>query len=181
MSELSNLESLRLLILDVDGVLTDGHTWQDANGVSRRYFSVRDTMGIRSLKKAGVQIAVLCSTMCEEIRGHLEFVGVDAIIDGSERNQAIAELQKRFQLERENIGYMSADANVAENTVLIKNGVGFLFTVEPASKPLKAVAHFTSARAGGDGAVLEVCNLIRNYKQQEFETNSKMNDRAVGL
>jgi len=56
---LGRLSMIKLVVFDVDGVFTDGRTWQDANGAWRRYFSVRDTMGIRALRKAGTRVAVV--------------------------------------------------------------------------------------------------------------------------
>ena len=162
MSGVERLQSLKLVIFDVDGVFTDGRTWQDTSGVWRRYFSVRDTMGIRALRKAGYKIAVVTTETSEEVRAHMAFVGVDEFADACfDKALTITELLAKYDVDANGAAYMSADACDID----LFETIGFGATVPTARTELQRAARFVTSRAGGDGAVLEICNYILQNAQ----------------
>lgn len=157
MSDIVSLSSLKLVIFDVDGVFTDGRTWQDARGFWRRRFSVRDTMGVRALRKAGLTAIVVTSAAAHEIRHHMGFVGVDEFHDDcSDKRRLITEIAKRHGAEFSEIAIMTAD----EKDLELVRDLGCVITVPSAAPELLLVSRFVTASGGGDGAVLEACGMI---------------------
>jgi 3-deoxy-D-manno-octulosonate 8-phosphate phosphatase (KDO 8-P phosphatase) len=148
------------LILEVDGVLTDGQTWQDYQGVWRRYFSVRDSMGLRALKKAGVRVAVVTSLAAHDLQEHVSFVGIEDLHEAcDDKAAAIGALLAKYGLAYDDVAFMSED----EKDIEQMRRVGFAFTVPTASDALRNVATVVTSKTGGDGAVLEICSLILQH------------------
>lgn len=153
----SRFRNIKLIVFDVDGVLTDGRTWQDARGAWRRSFSVRDAMGIRALKKAGVRVAVITAAKSNDIREHMSFVGIDDFFEDCEdKAPALEQLVDRFGVSSSEVGWMTAD--VQDRSIACD--LGCLITVPSAPSELKNASHHVTSSSGGDGAVLEICSLI---------------------
>jgi 3-deoxy-D-manno-octulosonate 8-phosphate phosphatase (KDO 8-P phosphatase) len=155
--ELLRLKDLKLLILDVDGILTDGQTWQDYHGSWRRYFSVRDSMGLRALKKAGVRVAVITSATGNDVRDHLTFIGIEDYVSAcDDKAPLIGQLLEKYGFKPDQAALMSEEPLDLE----IMKGLGFGFTVPSANESMREAASLVTSKSGGDGAVLEVCGLI---------------------
>jgi 3-deoxy-D-manno-octulosonate 8-phosphate phosphatase (KDO 8-P phosphatase) len=138
---------VRVVFFDVDGVFTDGNTWQDQSGQWCRSFSVRDTMGIRALRKAGLKVCVLTPVLSTEIRAHFERVGVDVFKDHClDSRLAHEQILKALGLTLENAAFVTEGA---------KRAVVELRT--------KDASLYVASRSGGDGAVLEISNLILQH------------------
>lgn len=151
-------------MFDVDGVFTDGRTWQDTSGTWRRYFSVRDTMGIRALRRAGFKIAVVTTETSEEVRAHMAYVGVDEFHDGCfDKSLTITETMDRLGIGAGETAFVSTDSCDAG----LFESIGFGATTSTARNDLQRVARYVTARVGGDGAVLEICNLILQHMRRE--------------
>lgn len=166
----NRLRNVKLVVFDVDGVFTDGRTWQDANGAWKRYFSVRDTMGIRALRKAGHRVAVVTSGSSEEIRAHFSFVGVDEFHEGCfDKALTVTELMNALSLDASEVAVVSEDACDAS----LFETLGFSATVPTARPELQRVARYVTTRVGGDGAVLEICNLVLQHTQKGEATSSQ--------
>jgi 3-deoxy-D-manno-octulosonate 8-phosphate phosphatase (KDO 8-P phosphatase) len=157
---------LKMLVIDADGVLTDGMTWQDPEGAWRRYFSVRDGIGLRALRKAGIAVAVLCSSIEQDLRDHMEHSGVEELIEAataSARAEAIEALCAKQGLAIDEVGYVSQ----REEDLAVMSAMGAAFSLPTASLLVQSAATFVSSRQGGDGAVLEITNFIlQNYHSQ---------------
>lgn len=173
----NRLHSIKLVVFDVDGVFTDGRTWQDMNGAWRRYFSVRDTMGVRALRKAGFRVAVVTSASADEVRAHMAFVGVDEFHEGCfDKALTVTEMMTTLGLSAAEVAYVSEDAC---DSALFET-LGFAATV-PTSRPeLQRTARYVTARNGGDGAVLEICNLILQHSRRG-EAGSTRGPRVASL
>jgi 3-deoxy-D-manno-octulosonate 8-phosphate phosphatase (KDO 8-P phosphatase) len=172
-SVFDRLQTIRVLILDVEGVLTDGHTWQDARGMYRHSFSVRDTMGIRALRKAGIKVAVLSSEFSSgnssEIVQHLNFVGVDeARIGCKDKASELVHLKDQLGFDWPEVAYVTHDKAVS--SLMTKVGCGISIVGAPAE--LASASCFVTARSGGDGAILEVCNLILQHSRIASESRA---------
>ncbi len=156
-----SLKQLKMIIFDVDGVFTDGRAWQAADGSQRRAFSVRDTMGIRALRKAGYKIGVISSAEAEEIRAHVGYVGVDSFVEAkSDRSRALASMLAEFGVDSSEACFVT-DLEADKELLL---GVGFSVALPSASDETQRAARFVTSRNGGDGAVLEISNLILQHK-----------------
>ncbi len=137
------LARVHVLFCDVDGVFTDGKAWQDQTGQWRRTFSVRDTMGLRALRKAGFKICILTPAISTEIRAHFEKVGVDVFKDDvNDVRAAHDHILRAYGLTLEHAAFLT---ETAFNTVELRTKDGSLYV---------------TSRAGGDGAILEISNLI---------------------
>ena len=150
-------KDIQLLVLDVDGVMTDGRAYQDSAGLWRRTFSVRDSIGIRALMRAGIAVAVFAENESPEVRAHVQSLGVlDFFENCANKTAVIQELLKKFQLVDTQIAFVSENSNDENLFRCLACGV----TVDGADSALQLAAHFVTSHRGGDGAVLEVCNLI---------------------
>ena len=167
------LQNVKLLILEVDGIMTDGRTWLDNNGQWRRKFSVRDTMGLRRLRRSGYQIAVLSLSHDSDVRDHMAMVGVDFFFeDCVDKFPVYREILEKTGLKSEEIALMSFDP---DDKALLQD-VGLGITVPSAGFELRGAVHLTTSHEGGDGAVREVCNLV--YQHGFF--TGRVKQAAVG-
>jgi 3-deoxy-D-manno-octulosonate 8-phosphate phosphatase (KDO 8-P phosphatase) len=148
---------IRLLVLDVDGVLTDGRLYFSARGEELKCFHVRDGAGIVHLLRAGVQIAVISGRQSKAVERRMSELGVTWIRQGIEdKITALRELLDILALGPQavaSIGDDVADLPIFEVARL---------AIAPADAhaSIKSRAHFITQAAGGLGAVREVCDLI---------------------
>lgn len=148
---------IRLLVLDVDGVLTDGRLYFSAKGEELKCFHVRDGAGIVHLLRAGVQVAVISGRQSRAVERRMAELGVTWIRQGIEdKLAALRELLDILSLGPQAvacIGDDSADLPVLEIARLA-------VAVADAHASVKSRAHFITQAAGGQGAVREICDLI---------------------
>jgi 3-deoxy-D-manno-octulosonate 8-phosphate phosphatase (KDO 8-P phosphatase) len=156
------LNAIRLLCLDVDGVLTDGHLyWTEGNGWSQR-FSVRDGYGIKLLQDLGVEICILSGGDVRSARARAESLGIKRAYFG------ICDKVAVFRDVAGSLGIApSESAFIGDELVdipLLKL-VGFSATVPEAVDEVLAAVQYVTRRPGGDGAVRELCDLIRTHRK----------------
>jgi 3-deoxy-D-manno-octulosonate 8-phosphate phosphatase (KDO 8-P phosphatase) len=148
---------IRLLILDVDGVLTDGRLIFSARGEEQKCFHVRDGAGIVQLLKSGVQIAVISGRQSRAVERRMSELGVTWVRQGiSDKLAALRELLDILALGPQavaSVGDDSADLPLFQVARLA-------IAVADAHQSVKSQAHFITQAAGGQGAVREVCDLI---------------------
>ena len=150
-------KDIQLLVLDVDGVMTDGRAFQDCAGLWRRTFSVRDSIGIRALMRAGITVAIVTENTSPEVRAHVQSLGVlDFFENCANKATVIQDLLKKLQLTEHQIAFVSESS---ADEKLFRN-LACAVTVDGADHGLQLAAQFVTSHRGGDGAVLEVCNLI---------------------
>ncbi|HVK60069.1 MAG TPA: HAD hydrolase family protein [Bdellovibrionales bacterium] len=149
---MNRIPKLKAVVFDVDGVFTHDQ--------SRHVFSVRDTMAIRTMRKAGYKIGVLTTTRSLEIRTHVEFVGIDAFSVSADKSRALAEMLSKFGVDSNEACFVSRDRNDIE---LIR-GVGFGVALVTSDQETQQAARFVTSKPGGDGAIFEICNLILTHK-----------------
>jgi 3-deoxy-D-manno-octulosonate 8-phosphate phosphatase (KDO 8-P phosphatase) len=148
---------IRLLVLDVDGVLTDGRLYFSARGEELKCFHVRDGSGIVQLIRAGLQIAVISGRQSRAVEHRMTELGVTWIRQGvQDKLAALRELLDILSLGPQAvamIGDDSADLPIFEVARLA-------VAVSDAHASVKSRAHFITQAAGGQGAVREICDLI---------------------
>jgi 3-deoxy-D-manno-octulosonate 8-phosphate phosphatase (KDO 8-P phosphatase) len=148
---------IRLLVLDVDGVLTDGRLYFTARGEEMKCFHVRDGAGIVQLLRSGVQVAVISGRQSRAVERRMSELGVTWIRQGmNDKLAALRELLDILGLTAQAIacvGDDTADLPLLETARLA-------VTVADAHPSLKSRAHFITQANGGQGAVREVCDLI---------------------
>ena len=148
---------VRLLVLDVDGVLTDGRLQFDAQGRECKVFHVRDGYGIRRLLDAGIEVALISGRKSVPVEKRAQELGIRHVYLGVENKLA------RLRLLAEKIGVsQNAIACVGDDVPDIEcmRAAGLAIAVADAHADLDAVADWHTHHGGGQGAVREVCDLL---------------------
>lgn len=148
---------IKLLVLDVDGVLTDGGLIWRSDGQESKIFHVHDGHGIRLAQRAGIEVALLTGRSSEVVVFRAKDLGIELVFQGS-RNKITdyeAMLQQR-QLEDNAVAYVGDD--LVDIPVLKR--VGLAVAVANAMPQVHACCHASTQRGGGQGAVREVCDLL---------------------
>ena len=148
---------IRLLVLDVDGVLTDGRIYMGAAGESMKVFHVRDGAGVVAAVRAGIAVAIISGRKSVAVERRAAELGICHVRQGIEdKAAALAELQRE-------LGVTAAEtACVGDDTpdLPMLAGAGLAVAVADAHPALAARVHWTTGAAGGRGAVREVCDLL---------------------
>ncbi len=151
------LGKVALLLLDVDGVLTDGRIIWDANGTEIKFFNVKDGHGIKLLQRAGIRIGIITGRTSLVVDLRAKELGIDLVYQGSLRKQdSYDEIKQITGLRDDQIAYMGDDVI----DVPVMRRVGFAAAPADAMPEALAVADFIASRDGGMGAVREFCDLI---------------------
>lgn len=158
---LAKAEPVSLLLLDVDGVLTDGSLIYSENGVESKVFNTQDGLGIRLVQKGGVDVGIITARKSPMVQKRGEELDMKYICQGAKNKlDAFKDIVKRAGVKPYQVCYMGDD--------LID--LGLLTRVGLAACPANAVAevkeacHFITDRTGGSGAVRQTCELILRAK-----------------
>lgn len=158
---LTAAKKIKLLILDVDGVLTDGSIILDNHGNELKFFHVRDGHGIKMLMRAGVHVALITGRQSKVVEKRADELGIrDVFQKCYDKKIAYDELTSKYSLDDDEIAYVGDD--IVDIPVLKK--VGFPVVVADAHEDVKAFAHMITTREGGRGAVREICDLLLQAK-----------------
>jgi 3-deoxy-D-manno-octulosonate 8-phosphate phosphatase (KDO 8-P phosphatase) len=167
MENFSELEELKLLVVDVDGVLTDGTIAVDSEGRDIKFFNSLDGHGIRMWKRAGLEVAFLSGRACQATRHRAKELGVDIVLqDCHNKLPELKKLLERLQLSAGQVAYIGDDLTDLPTI----RYVGFGAAVDNAVEVVKRYADYVTSRPGGRGAVREVIEYIlkRTGKWQEL-------------
>ena len=152
---------VRLLALDVDGVLTDGLIYYGNSGDELKSFNIKDGLGIKLLQKTGVKVALITGRQSQIVARRAHELGIEDVIQGREdKRQALLELCQRHTIAIEECAYMGDD--LPDLGAVIAAGLGM--TVADASSAVRDAADWCSRYNGGGGAVREACEFILNSK-----------------
>ena len=157
-AQLANkFSNIKLLILDVDGVLTDGKLYYSAEGESLKAFHVHDGAGIKRLLAHGINVAIITARHSAAVTHRMKELGVKHVYQAqSDKTLAFSELCEILQLSSSAIAYMGDD--LADLPVMRQ--VGLSIAVANAINSVKEQAEYLTEARGGEGAVREVCELI---------------------
>jgi 3-deoxy-D-manno-octulosonate 8-phosphate phosphatase (KDO 8-P phosphatase) len=151
------LANLELLILDIDGVLTDGRLYFGAKGEALKVFHVRDGHGIKLLMAAGVQVAAFSGRRSGAAAARLSELRVPTVVQGcSDKLVALNKLTKRLKLDPLNCACIVDDTP----DLPLMSAVGFAAAVADAHPVVLSAAHWIARSPGGLGAVRELCDAI---------------------
>ena len=151
------LVSIRLLVLDVDGVMTDGRLWFGEHGEAFKTFNVRDGYGIKALLAAGVAVAVISGRDSPAVQRRCEELGIGHVLQGvTDKGAAFARLSAELDLPARQCACVGDD----EPDVPLLRQVGLAVAVADAHPLALAAAHRRTRAAGGQGAVREVCDWL---------------------
>ena len=154
---------IRLLVLDVDGVLTDGRLYYGPVGEQHKVFHVRDGYGIKALQAAGVTVAVISGRNSRAVARRCADLGIGEVAQGIDDKAAA------FEALLARLGVAAADcACIGDDTpdVPLMKRVGFAIAVADAHADARAAAHRRTRLPGGHGAVREACDWLLAARQR---------------
>ena len=154
---LTRAAAVRLLVLDVDGVLTDGRLYFSAHGEELKCFHVRDGAGIVQLKRAGIEIGVITGRNSPMVERRMSELGVTRVRQGVDDKLAVLrEWLAELNLNADAIACIGDDSAEVPLLKVARLGVA----VADAHPVAREHAHYVTQAPGGLGAVREVCDLI---------------------
>jgi len=154
---INRLERIKLLILDIDGVLTDGGIVYNDNGVETKEFNVKDGLGIRLLMEAGVDLCIITGRRSGALNHRCKNLGIDLIFDGIDNKAAVFDLVlDRTGATAEETAFIGDDL---PDIALMKR-VGLAIAVADAHPIVLENADMVTSANGGRGAVREACEAI---------------------
>jgi len=157
-------KKVKLLILDVDGVLTRGEIIYDDKGRELKIFNVKDGLGIFLLGKVGIKTIFLTAKNSAVVRRRAKDMHVREVIGGIlPKESALLKISSKYKVKPENICFMGDDLI----DIGLMEHVGIAVTVSDAPQMVKKYASYVTTKGGGQGAVREVVELI--FKAQRLE------------
>ena len=154
---LEKLKRVRLVITDVDGVLTDGGLYYGPDGECLKRFHARDGLGVRLLQQAGIQVAVLSGRDCPALRKRLADLGItEAVLGQVDKRAVLSGIIERCGVSAEEVAFIGDDIPDMEVFGLC----GVSVTVGDASDYVKARADLVLECQGGQGAFRELLDVI---------------------
>ena len=155
---------IRMLVLDVDGVLTDGKLYFDHAGNEMKAFNTRDGLGMKALQRCGIEVAVITGRKSEAVTQRMTQLDVQHLYQGREdKLNAFLHLLEKTGLDAQQVCFAGDDW--IDLPVLLR--VGLAVSVADAEDRVKDQAHWITSRNGGDGAVREICNLILAAQEKD--------------
>jgi len=156
------LAGVRLVAFDIDGVFTDGRFYLSNDGIESKAFHTHDGFGVRQLLEAGLAVAVISGRQSAAVDRRMAELGVQYVIQGnSDKVAAFEALVTELGISDAQAVYVGDDV---PDLPLLRR-VGFSVAVSNAHDDVKAESDYTTARAGGFGAVREVCDLVLHARQ----------------
>lgn len=163
---LDKARKIRLLALDVDGVLTDGRLYFSASGDELKAFNILDGHGIKLLRSQGIEVAIITGRTSPLTARRASDLGIAHLLQGREdKKQALTELCTTLSIQLEAVAYVGDD--LPDLGAIRACGLGIC--VANAHAALKLHADFCTTQRGGEGAVREVCDLILQA-QDKYDT-----------
>ncbi|WP_082308204.1 MULTISPECIES: HAD hydrolase family protein [unclassified Achromobacter] len=149
--------AVRLMVFDVDGVLTDGSLYYGDNGEVQKRFHVLDGHGLRLLLEGGFKVALMTGRSGPIVARRAAELGIAEVIQGvRDKGAALAELAQRSSVQLDQTGYMGDD--IIDLPAMQR--AGFAASVPNAPGYVSQAAHWVASQPGGSGAVRECCDLL---------------------
>ena len=164
------LKQTKLLILDVDGVLTDGGLFIDSNGEIIKKFDVKDGLGIKLLQEIGIEIVFMSGGIGGSTEERAKQLGIKSCLVGvKDKYRALSNLQQQKRVTKSNTIYIGDDIN----DLVVKPLVNLLFAPSDASKSILRKVDMVLSNRGGSGAVRELAEkiLISKGKWSDISEN----------
>ena len=156
-SLINKAKKIKLLLLDVDGVLTDGRIVYDSKGRDSKFFDVHDGLGVYMLKRAGISTVLITAKGSRTLKSRARDMRVSEVFaDVHPKSRVFDKLLNRHNVVAQEVCFVGDDL---VDLCLMKK-VGFAIAVFNACPEVKNLAHYITQREGGRGAVREVAELI---------------------
>lgn len=154
---IGKLKKIKMLLLDVDGVMTDGQIIMDSEGRELKNFNVRDGHGLVMIQRHGIAAGILTGRTSAVVDHRARDLKITEVYQGAlDKKEIFAQILQKNCLTPDQIAYMGDD--IVDIPVL--KMVGFSAVVADALDIVKRTAHYVTACRGGEGAVREVCEML---------------------
>jgi 3-deoxy-D-manno-octulosonate 8-phosphate phosphatase (KDO 8-P phosphatase) len=151
------LKKIKLLLLDVDGVMTDGRIIFDSNGVESKFFNVKDGHGIKMVQRAGIEVGIISGRKSQVVANRAAELGISRVYQGTlDKLTPYREILAESGLADEQVAFIGDDLI----DIPILSRVGFAAAPADAVEGIFPYVHFQTRNRGGWGAVREVCDLL---------------------
>ena len=151
------LKKIKLLMLDVDGIMTDGRIIMNDEGCETKHFNVRDGHGLKILQRFNIKVAIITGRQSKVVSHRARDLDItDVYQKVYNKKEVFEKILKKYKLSPEETAFMGDD--IVDIPVL--NRVGFSATVADASDVVKKQVDYITGHKGGKGAVREVCEMI---------------------
>ena len=158
----NDLKNIKLIAIDIDGVLTDGSILLNKRGENIRRFNVHDGLGIKLLLEENYKIVFISGGVSESASQRALALGVqDCFFDVKNKKETLENIQKKFSLKKENIIFVGDDIN----DLVVKDIVSLFISPSNSTEIILRKADLILKKEGGKGAIRELAdNLLRNKK-----------------
>lgn len=162
---LEKLKKIKIVVSDVDGVLTDGGLYYSADGMIIKKFNVKDGMGVVRLKKAGFITGIISTDNSDIIKSRAERLKMDFAVTGTwEKCQEMEKICEKYDCDMENVAFIGDDVNDIE---IIQN-VGFSAAPADSMPEILNIVDYKCSNKGGKAAFREFAELIIRNQQEHF-------------
>lgn len=149
--------AIKLLVMDVDGVMTDGKVTYSSDGNELKSFNIKDGVGIKRVQQAGIQTAIITGRVSLMVERRATELGINHLVQGREdKLTALRELLGTLQIELRNVAYMGDD--LPDVDAIVSCGLGAC--PANAARDVLSKADWIASRNGGEGCVRELCDHI---------------------
>lgn len=160
---------IRLVLTDVDGVLTDGGVFYGSEGEVMKRFNIRDGMGVERLRAIGVEVGIITGEKSESVIRRAEKLRIELVhLYAKDKKATLQEILDAHEYDATEIAYIGDDVNDIE----IMKLVGLAASPADGFHETREAAAFVCRRPGGHGAFRELCELIIEARK-EAETNAQ--------
>jgi 3-deoxy-D-manno-octulosonate 8-phosphate phosphatase (KDO 8-P phosphatase) len=154
---IEKLKNIELLCVDMDGTLTDGGMYLDENNNASKMFFAHDGTGLQMVKKLGIKIALITTSVSSIAKHRAKVLGFDELVSGShKKGEDILKLCEKINVNPINVVHMGDDVN----DILGFRAVGMPIAVANSAPAILDFAIYKTHKAGGFGAVREICDFI---------------------
>ena len=152
-----NIKKIKILLTDVDGVLTDGGMYYTSEGDHMKRFHARDGMGVTLLRKKGIHTIIVTKEKTTIVRKWAKKMKIEKICDGVQNKEEILEeICKKYDVSANEVGYIGDDVN---DVGLLKK-VGFSASPKDGTMQVQKIVNYVCIKKGGEGVFREIADLI---------------------
>ncbi|GFM35440.1 KdsC family phosphatase [Desulfovibrio psychrotolerans] len=165
--------NIHVIVLDCDGVLTDGGLYYDVQGNVSKRFNVQDGLGIKVAQSQGIHVAVITGLESEAVKSRILSLGIDDYFAGYlDKMDCLEQIRVKYGIELSQMAYVGDDwVDLAP-----MRAVGLAVAVSNAQPEVCELAHFVTQRRGGDGAVREVIRFVLKAQGKLADAMARWNE-----
>ena len=158
---MTEFADIRLLVMDVDGIMTDGKITYTSDGQELKSFNIKDGLGIKRAQASGIETAIITGRTSPMVERRALELGIAHLVQGREdKLAALSDLLDQINLSLDQVAYIGDD--LPDLTAIESVGLGAC--PADAATEVKSKANWVSTRGGGDGCVRELCDLLVSHK-----------------